>query len=495
MTAAPNKTSEPEAVLREALAALDTPRAGAMLPAIESALRQAPAEFRLWHVHGLIQRQLDRREAAIPSLERAARLAPSAPIIAHGLARTLFEAGLPSVEAYGQALKLAPGDPAIISGMTSALFAAGDGDAAVRGLEQIVARSPTWVEGHKLLSDLRWMNGEREGFTRSFDEALGLHPDNYGLRREQILALVHAEHWEALLSAIAEGRGAMGEQPLFAVNEAVCYAELGETELADRLFKPFADLDDAAVQVRIIRHLLRSGRADDAVPLIDRWLDRDGATGFWPYASLAWRLTGDPRWTWLEGDDRFVGIYDIADRLPALDKLADTLRALHKARGQPLEQSVRGGTQTDGNLFMQIDPVIVALREAVRSVVAQHAAGLPDRDARHPLLRSPRSPIAFSGAWSVRLRPGGNHSNHVHPMGWLSSALYVALPPDLGRDQAGWLTIGEPQAQLGLDLPPLRTIEPKPGRLVLFPSTMWHGTRPFHDGERLTVAFDVAMPG
>ncbi|MBK9588986.1 MAG: hypothetical protein IPO50_10640 [Sphingomonadales bacterium] len=36
-----------------------------------------------------------------------------------------------------------------------------------------------------------------------------------------------------------------------------------------------------------------------------------------------------------------------------------------------------------------------------------------------------------------------------------------------------------------------RLIEPKPGRLVMFPSTMWHGTVPFDAGERLTVAFDV----
>lgn len=28
-------------------------------------------------------------------------------------------------------------------------------------------------------------------------------------------------------------------------------------------------------------------------------------------------------------------------------------------------------------------------------------------------------------------------------------------------------------------------------RLVLFPSYMFHGTRPFGKGERLTVAFDV----
>lgn len=497
MSATSIKRVDAEAVLRDAIAALNTPRPDDMLLPVEQALRQAPNDFRLWHVHGLILRHLDRREEAIVSLERSLSIAPTSPIVAHGLARTLFEAGLDSVSAYGRALELAPGDPVIISGMTSALFAAGQGDAALRGLEQIVARSPLWVEGHKQLSELRWMSGEREGFTRSFDEALKLHPADYGLRREQILALLHAEHWQKLLTVIAEGRSAMGDLPLFAANEAVCYGELGDYARADRLFEPFQDIDDGLLQVRRVRHLLRSGRPDEASKVIDQWLDRDDedvAKRFWPYAAVAWRLTEDPRWQWLEGDERFIGVYDIADRLPPLDTLADTLRALHKARGQPLDQSVRGGTQTDGNLFYHIDPVLVALRETIRTVVAEHAAQLPARDPRHPLLQSPRSPIGFSGAWSVRLQPGGKHSNHVHPMGWLSSALYIALPPDLGKDQAGWLTIGEPQAQLHLDLPPIRVIEPKPGRLVLFPSTMWHGTRPFQVGERLTVAFDVSTP-
>jgi hypothetical protein len=31
-----------------------------------------------------------------------------------------------------------------------------------------------------------------------------------------------------------------------------------------------------------------------------------------------------------------------------------------------------------------------------------------------------------------------------------------------------------------------------PGRMALFPSYLFHGTRPFSEGERLTVAFDVA---
>jgi hypothetical protein len=173
------------------------------------------------------------------------------------------------------------------------------------------------------------------------------------------------------------------------------------------------------------------------------------------------------------------------------------LRGLHNARGEYLDQSVRGGTQTDGPLFSRIDPVIRQLRQAIVTAVEQHVAQLPERDPRHPTLRHPRDrKVRFSGSWSVRLRSGGRHSNHVHPQGWISSALYVALPPKQtgAPAEAGWLTLGAPDEKLGIDLAPHRKIEPKVGHLALFPSCMWHGTIPFDDGERLTVAFDVAPP-
>ena len=67
-------------------------------------------------------------------------------------------------------------------------------------------------------------------------------------------------------------------------------------------------------------------------------------------------------------------------------------------------------------------------------------------------------------------------------------------PEAVAEGEQGWLKLGEPQAELGLGLAPFRTVEPKAGRLVLFPSTMWHGTIPFAAGERMTVAFDVARP-
>jgi tetratricopeptide (TPR) repeat protein len=477
----------------EAIAAYNMGEREALLGPLGRAIKDGSGDPRLWHLHGLILRELDRREEALESLRRAAQMAPGSAKIAHALARTLLEAGLPSIDAFGRALQLAPADQEVIAGLTSAFIADGEPETALAGLENIVRRSPHWINGHVLLSRLRWMQGDREGFARSFDEALEDSPQNLELRREQLITLIHADRYEQALGAIASGRAAMGEQLLFAVNEAIVHSEMGATETAERLFAPFADLDDPAVQVRRIRMYLRSARPEIAATAIEPWLGTPNAFMFWPYASLAWRQMDEPRWQWLEGDESFIGVYDIADRLPPLDVLATTLRKLHTLSGQPLEQSLRGGTQTDGNLFIHIDPVIVQLREAIRTTVADHVAKFPPTDPSHPLLGARRDKIQFSGAWSVRLHSNGYHANHVHPAGWISSALYVVLPPDIGEGEAGILTLGEAKApNFPLDLPPLRSIDPKPGRLVLFPSYTWHGTRPFGEGERLTVAFDVA---
>ncbi len=156
----------------------------------------------------------------------------------------------------------------------------------------------------------------------------------------------------------------------------------------------------------------------------------------------------------------------------------------------PAEQSLRGGTQTRGNLFDRRAPEIQSLTAEIRRAVMAQIAALPD-DPTHPFLSRKSASVAFSASWSVRLASAGFHINHIHPMGWISSALYIDLPPNLD-EKSGALTFGVPDAAYGLDLPPRRVEVPKIGKLVLFPSYFWHGTLPFQNEQhRLTVAFDV----
>ena len=177
------------------------------------------------------------------------------------------------------------------------------------------------------------MEGEREGFSRSFEKVRLRYPQAAELWREQMTALMHAEQWHETLRVIAEGRALLGDLPIFAAHEAVVYAETGQAEIADRLLAPFASSDDPPLQVRRVRHYLRSGRPELAGQIIDDWLQRPEAFMFYPYASIAWRLIDVPRWEWLEADESFVGIYDIADQLPPLDiARRDSAQIAHRVR-------------------------------------------------------------------------------------------------------------------------------------------------------------------
>lgn len=467
------------------------------LGVLEDGAKRHKSNARLWQWLALLQRATDDRVSALDAFARAAALAPDDASIAKGRAQTLLEAGQPAVEAFAAARRLAPNDGDVVLGVTAALFAEGQSETALSILAGSVGANPLWLFGHRDLVQLRWMMGEGAASFASLRHAIATNPKSEALWVQLIHALMQAGLNDDALAVIAGGRKAIGDSPRFVVNEAVIRSDAGERDAAARLFAGFLDGDDPTVAVRIVRHHLRHGDVETAAKLVDHWIGRPGEALVWPYASLCWRLLGDARSGWLEGEPALVRVFDLVAKLPPLDRLAELLRGLHLARSQHLDQSVRGGTQTDGALFARIEPEIRELRAAVVGAVADYVAELSPRDTAHPTLGPRRDqPVRFAGSWSVRLAGKGFHANHVHPAGWMSSALYVALPERGPADgaNAGWLALGAPEAGLGLDIPPARLIEPKPGRLVVFPSTMWHGTLPFESGERLTVAFDVAPP-
>jgi tetratricopeptide (TPR) repeat protein len=463
------------------------------LPLLELARERHPGDARIWQVLGLAHRKLEDMGLAVAAFERAAALAPGDALIAHSLARCTLEAGLPSRMLFDRALALAPNDGSVMLGRAAAQLAEGEIDPAIGDLDAQLRLHPGWLPGHQTLCRLRWLRGEAEAFTASFAIAVAKAPREVAIWREWVETVMHRGDYDAARALIVRARTAAGSDPAFDALETVIASETGDIEQADVLFAALGPIQHVAMATRYARHLLRAGRPEQVADFARPWLGVPEADFVWPYVAAAWRLTGDPRWQWLEGDERLVGVYDLADRIPSLDALAERLRGLHHNLHQPLEQSVRGGTQTDGPLFARIEPEIRALRAVIVSAVERHVAQLPAPIGGHPTLIARRAPVRFSGSWSVRLPGAGFHSNHIHPAGWLSSAFYVALPP-AGDGHAGWLKLGEPQAELGLDLEPFRYVEPKPGRLVLFPSTMWHGTVPFEAGERMTVAFDVARP-
>ena len=484
----------PAAFLKAASAALDQGRADLAEPALLRATVAAPGEPRFWQFLGLARRALQDSAGANQAFARAAALSPQDPLIAHSLARTALEAGYPAIEPFNRARLLAPEDGAVVLGRVAALLAAGKGEDARSQLAALLAANPGWIEGHQALAKLTAQIAPGAPIDASLRDALAGHPQAGALWHTLFEVLMQRQDYTGTIAAVSEARSALGAGYELDRIEAMCLSEQGEPVAAQALFDhlPFPDSADAATWP--LRNFIRLGRYDEALLLAEQHFGEAGEPVLWPYRALLWRLRGDPRWAWLEGDPRLIGVYDIGPALSSLDGLANVLRGLHRAQGAPLDQSVRGGTQTDGNLLARAEPELRQLRQVLLEAVSDYAANLPPPDPAHPVLFAQRSTLNVAGAWSVRLTDHGFHVDHVHCQGWISSACYITVPqPDPALPEAGWLAFGECRDLLP-DFAGFRTEAPVPGKLVLFPSIMWHGTRPFGSGERMTVAFDIARP-
>lgn len=192
----------------------------------------------------------------------------------------------------------------------------------------------------------------------------------------------------------------------------------------------------------------------------------------------------------------FVKAYDLtppdgySDMTAFNTALKARLDQLHVYKAAPINQTLKSGSQTELDLALIDDPILQSFFMAVDQPIREYIDGL-DNNPNHPLSRRRGKRYRISGAWSIRLSENGHHINHVHPMGWLSSAYYVDLPKSVNEDnREGWIQFGQPN--LNIDLDAEHFVQPKAGRLVLFPSYMWHGTLPFKGPDtRLTLPFDV----
>ena len=489
---------DPRAALGAGVALLNADYPELLLPQAAECAARHPGSAQAQQLLGLTARACGESPTAYKAFRTAAALAPRDPLIAHSHARTALEAGLPAAALFAAAAPLAPQDGTILTGHAAALLAEGRADEGIALLTGILAANPLWLDGHRSLAALRGQMGLDP--LASLTDALTRTPQSPDLHHLSISLALQARDLVRAGDAAARAMSVLGPQRWLSLIAAHMASERGALDEADQHFAaagPPADPGEAWMRAR---HLIRRGAAAPAAALLEPLLGQPGALALWPYLSLAWRMTDDPRADWLESDPRLVGVYDIGYSESELAALAAHLRTLHQAKAPPLDQSVRGGTQTDGNLLLRIEPAVQDLKARLLAIVKQHVAQLPQPDRTgqlwHPTLLAARAPLRIAGAWSVRLESAGFHTDHVHPQGWFSSALYVALPDTMGQgedDHAGWLSLGEAR-DLVPGLAPLRLVEPKPGRLVLFPSTMWHGTRPFSKGERLTVAFDIARP-
>ena len=438
-----------------------------------------------------VERNSGNFRAAADRLDAILAIDATNRVAGHARARLAIDLGEPGAAYwFRRAVAAEPDNRDLLPGYAAAADTPELRHDAIERLTSALAADPAWYEGHRLLSAALWEDGARHGFTAHFEAAVARLPADATLWQTYVNSLAQADEFAAAADICLRAETMTGD-PAFAAGAFSFRSACGDMEAAENLL---ARLPAGLLQpVALAKHRLRQRDAAAAELLLAAETDRaPDDIEAWALRGIAWQLLGDPRFDWLNRQEGLVS----ADALPLspteVSAIADRLRALHESSTIRVSQSVRGGTQTLGNLFDRVEPEIALLRNAIHAAVERYRNALPPFDPKHPILKHRDSGFAFAGSWSVRLTGGGFHVQHIHPQGIVSAASYWAVPALAEADPgAGWLEIGGTPAYLALDLPPMRRIEPKVGRLVLFPSTLHHGTSPFPAGERISVAFDV----
>ena len=454
--------------------------------------------------HAVVLKALRRPVEALSFNELATKRFPTSGVAWHNLAATLGDLGRGegSRAAIEEAFRRGLDASQSWSVYARALLALGRLDEAERAYAESLRRAPGAIEVATEYANVIWM---RRGDMHAAHAVLDgvFHAGGSAA----VLLMAKAK----LLDASGNAAGAAGllaagverlpqDVPLLltAAQAAVEVADISAAEgFMARAVALAPDRLDVINQATIVE--LAAGRPDRALDIARRGLAADpGNQSLWGWAATAARAAGDPLYGQVFDYPNMVRSYEIETpkgwpTLAAyLADLAAVLHVMHPYAQHPFHQSLRNGSQTMQSITGATEPALQAFFQVIDKPIHEHIAWLGK--GSDPLRIRNTGDYLIDGAWSVSLRSGGFHKDHFHPQGWLSSAFYVEVPEtalDAG-DKQGWIRFGRPPISTNPPMEAGHEVRPQPGRLVLFPSYMWHGTVPFSTEERrLTIAFDV----
>ena len=188
----------------------------------------------------------------------------------------------------------------------------------------------------------------------------------------------------------------------------------------------------------------------------------------------------------------------VKDHEVFMDKLKKEIdnHEFHEGYAPQSGKSLINGKQTIGNIFLRQGELLNELREFFLKAVDDYKKKHKSSD--NLVMKGFPKDIKLFG-WSTKFDKGsGNHFSHLHPTGWISGSFYLNVPNDIKSHEANIQFDVQGQLPLFNDKIKIETknIMPEAGKLIIFPSSLFHCTTPFSSKEsyRHALNFDLVSP-
>lgn len=410
---------------------------------------------------GIVLSNLNRFEEAASSYRKAIALNPKF-FEAYGNLGTLMQKQGKLEEAlasYRKAISIHP-DARGYFNLGTALRDQGKLDEAVNSYRQAIKLFPNYADAHSNLGETLRDQGHMQEAVQSYQDAIALNPSHPNANYNMAEFLYLAKRYE----------------------EAIPYFERSQ-------------LDDW--QERSMYCLYKAERFDDFKLKLDHIVKSSPHTS--PFLATlsthyAINFGVDNPYNFCKNGLDFVynaPIPELSDpNSPLLKSLLHDIN--HAEIAERVQGMLHNGKQSAGNLFKRPEQSFRTLSELVKKEFVHYKQKFAGAECE--LIQSFPDELEFTSSWFVKMRQGGHLDSHIHEIGWISGAVYLAMPTHKQSAEEGAFEYGThgdhyPQKHSNF---PVAHIVPNVGEIVLFPSSLFHRTIPFNaNEERICIAFDL----
>jgi len=378
----------------------------------------------------------------------------------------------------------------------------GDHTTAVKRIKKAIAIDGNAIDYRINLGVVLETAGDQNSAFEVYNTALAIAPANVDLLSRLATAAQYSGRYEEFAATLSKLSAAMPNyaeahflygQSLNSLRrfEEAATAFRHATTLAPQFAQAHADLASA---------LMDMGDPTQALQASDDCLRLDPGNSFaLATKTIALAECGEQkRLRLLTGGDelmeiRMLDVPDTYGDIASFNKALETAALSHPSLNlDPNHRSCHFADQT-GDIFQDAKGVFATLRDQV-CLAAENYTRKLSLEAIHPFLANPMPPTELVG-WATVMRSQGHQSAHIHPTSWLSGVYYVTVPDLVKRgdnSHKGWIEFGRPPEHYPITVDPDVTfIEPVEGKLILFPSYLYHRTVSYEDDAmRISIAFD-----
>ena len=400
-----------------------------------------------------------------------------------------------AIESYENAVKLKPDFHQAIGAMGTAFQAQGELDEAIEHYKKALAIQPDARNHFNLGAGFR-TKGSLDEAIEQFEKSLSFDNENSETLTSLGDALWHKGKTDEAMKKFDEAIKIDPDHPQANYNLGVFLSDNNKLEEAFIHFERSKIYDS---QERALYCLYKTGKYEKFKEKLDIVIaNKKNNSPFLATLSkhYAVNFEKEDQYNFCKSPLDFVGHFTIKELAkPDSTLLKQLLKDVHEVEiAERMQSRLHHGKQSAGNLFKRSENSFITLSKLITETIEKYYEQKKGNEKNSMFINDFPDKVEFSSSWYVMMKQGGHLDSHIHEEGWISGACYLSIPKERKNPNEGAITLsvhGDNYPKKHDNFPE-KTILPKVGDVVFFPSSVFHNTIPFSSNEeRICIAFDV----